>query len=100
MSRGRKSSLKLVLSDTEQQYLQRILRSSTVSNGHARRARAILMIATGQPITHIATMVGMAPRHVRRWGRRFLKDRRLQLNDLPRTGRPPIFSPRSSYSYC
>jgi len=114
MARGRKSSLKVALSDYEHQYLQKIVRSNTVPaclpvgtagrqavpNGQARRARSILMLAEGLPITHIATMVGMAPRHVRNWGRRFIKKRVLHLKDLPRTGRPPVFSPRSSHTYC
>ena len=82
------------------QYLQKIVRSNTVSNGQARRARTILMLAEGLTITHIATIVGMAPRHVRHWGRRFIKERVLELKDLPRTGRPSVFSPRSSHTYC
>ena len=100
MARGRKSLLKVALSDYEHQHLQKIVRSNTVPNGQARRARSILRLAEGLTITHIATMVGMAPRHVRNWGRRFLKERCLRLNDLPRSGRPPVFSPRSSHTYC
>ena len=100
MARGRKSLLKLVLSNDERSNLQRFLRSTTAPNGQVRRARAILLLEEKQPITHIARLVDMSPRHVRRWGRRFLKDRCFGLGDLPRSGRPPVFSPRSSYPRC
>ena len=100
MARGRKSSFAVVISNEERGYLERLLRSTTTPIGKARRARAILLLAGRKPITEIAAAVGMGRRHIYRWGERFIKDRCAGLVDLPRSGRPPVFSPRSSGSRC
>lgn len=91
----RRSPLSVVLSDDERYELAHIVRSSTSLNGHAQRARAILAFADGETIRRIALRLGMERRIVRKWIRRFVAERMDGLDDLPRSGRRPVFSPRS-----
>ena len=49
-------------------------RSTTISAGHARRGRIIVLIADGVPLSHIAETVGIARRFVYKWAQRFLQD--------------------------
>jgi hypothetical protein len=93
---GRKSPLLIGLEPTEQAELGHLVRSSTVPNGLAQRARIILQLAAGVSITQTARQVGVQRRIVRFWGQRFCQHRLPGLADLPRPGRPPGFSPRSS----
>ena len=91
--RGRKSLLKIVLSEQDGQELEHLVRSTSVRAGVARRARIVLELAAGARLVEIARQTGVTEQVVRFWGRRFLKQRLEGLHDLPRTGRPPVFSP-------
>ncbi len=93
--RGRKTALRVVLTAEEQRQLEQFLRSTTTSLGLARRCRAILEVAGGLPLVHVARLVDLAEKHVRKWVQRFLKDRLNGLRDRPGRGRKPVFSPRS-----
>ena len=62
--------------------------------GLVRRARMILLVADGATLIGTARQVGVTEPIVRRWCGRFLQDRLAGLNDRPRSGRPPVFSPR------
>ena len=47
MARGRKSSLRMVLSAAEHQTLERWQRSTTLAAGLVRRGKIILLVAAG-----------------------------------------------------
>lgn len=72
----------------------------TVRAGSARaahrdvvRARIILAAADGVANARIAADLGLHVDTVRKWRRRFWQRRLPGLDDLPRSGRPPLFSP-------
>jgi hypothetical protein len=92
--RGRKTSLRVVLTPLERAELEQRLRFRSTSLGTARRCRAILAIADGRPLVEIARLVDLTEKHVRKWVQRFLKDRLAGLRDRPGRGRKPVFSPR------
>jgi hypothetical protein len=92
--RGRKKSFSLQLTENQRAELQRWQRSSTLPVGLVRRARLILLLDQGQPVGTAAATAGLAPKNARKWIRRFLEHGPAGLNDRPRTGRPPVFSPR------
>jgi Winged helix-turn helix len=93
--RGRKTSLRVFLTEEERSLLEHRLRSMTSSLGLARRCRAILGVADGLPLVEVARLVDLTEKHVRKWVQRFLKDRLEGLRDRPGRGRKPVFSPRS-----
>jgi len=74
MVRGRKTSFNIRLTSQERQTLLAWQRATTVSAGLARRARIILLLAHGVPITDIAMTVGMSRRHVYKWIHRFVQE--------------------------
>ena len=92
--RGRKTSLRIVLTAEERIELQRRLRCTTTPAGLARRSRVILGVAEGLALVQVARLVGMTEKHVRKWTRRFLERRLEGLHDRPGRGRKPVFSPR------
>jgi helix-turn-helix protein len=89
MARGRKTSLTLTLTPAERQTLLAWQRASTLSAGLVRRARMILLVAEGMPITDIAALVGISRRFVYKWVRRFHEQRLEGLADKPGRGRVP-----------
>ncbi len=92
--RGRKTSLRVILTSEERRELERWLRSTMTRAGLARRCRVILGVADGLPLVEVARLVGMTEKHVRKWTTRFLKGRLEGLQDRPGRGRKPVFSPR------
>ena len=93
--RGRKTSLRVVLTTLERAELEQRLRFMSTSLGLARRCRAILGVADGLPLVEVARLVDLTEKHVRKGVQRFLKDRLEGLRDRPGRGRKPVFSPRS-----
>jgi hypothetical protein len=93
--RGRKRSFSLQLTEKQRAELLRWQRSSTLPVGWVRRARLILLLDQNQPVGAAAATAGLAPKNARKWVRRFLADGLAGLKDQQRTGRPPVFSPRS-----
>lgn len=91
--RGRPSRLKVEIDDTTRATLESWVRRQTIAAGLATRARALLLLADGQPYTHTAAHVGLAERHVRKWAKRFLAQGLDGLHDRPRPGRRPVFPP-------
>jgi transposase len=91
----RRSAMILKLTEDERARLVSLVRSPTALNGHAQRARAVLAFADGTPLKHIAGTVGVRRRIVSEWVRRFIERRFEGLDALPRSGRPPAFSPES-----
>jgi hypothetical protein len=93
--RGRKKTFSVQLNESQRAQLQHWLRSTTLSAGLARRARLLLLLE--QPNTTLkqaAQTAGLAPRHARKWVQRFLARGLDGLQDQPRPGRQPVFSPR------
>jgi transposase len=68
-------------------------RKTTAPAGVARRARVVLLLASGYSGVEIAQKVGMSARHVHKWGQRFRERGVPGLEDQPRPGRQPKFSP-------
>jgi hypothetical protein len=92
--RGRKSALRVVLTQEEHDQLRKHLRCLSTSLGLARRCRAILEVAEGTPLVAVARLVGLTEKHVRKWVQRFLQSGLAGLHDRPGRGRKPVFSPR------
>lgn len=95
MARGRKSSLRIVLSPEDRQTLEQWQRSTTIAAGLARRGKIILLLAAGHSQSHVAQAVGIQRTVVRKWARRFLAQRLAGLADAPGRGAQGVFSPRS-----
>lgn len=91
--RGPRSSLVVALSTIERTELEAIVRRTTAAAGLVQRARTVLSLAAGASLTETARVVGVDRRIVRKWGRRYARDRLRGLKDEPRPGRPPVFSP-------
>jgi DNA invertase Pin-like site-specific DNA recombinase len=89
MPRGRKTALTIHLTADERQTLLAWQRSRTIAVGQARRARIILLLADGVPISHIARTVGISRRFVYKWVRRFQQEGLEGLTDKPGRGRRP-----------
>lgn len=89
----RSSPLCFELSADERSTLEHWLRCTTVSNGLAQRIRVVLRFVAGHGIRQIARELGLARNTVKLWLHRFLKKRMDGFDDLPRSGRPVVFSP-------
>src|SRR5262245_31181304 len=85
---------RLSLSRRERRALAELLRAGRTGLWRAMRARAVLLAAAGKAVSEIARMVGRDRKWVRHWLARFARDRLAGLQDAPRSGRPPKFSPR------
>ena len=86
MARGRKTSLTIRLTPAQRHTLLAWQRATTISAGWARRARIILLVAEGMPITAIAATVGISRRFVYKWVQRFQERGLAGLADKPRPG--------------
>lgn len=75
--------------------LEAMLRWPTLAAGLARRARAILLLAEGYSVSEVGRKVSMQRRHLYKWIDRFRQQGIAGLSDGKRTGRLPVFSPRS-----
>ena len=93
MARGRKSSLRMVLSPEDRQTLEQWHRSTTIAAGLARRGKIILLLAAGHSHSQVAQAVGIHRTVVRKWARRFLAQRLDGLADAPGRGAKGDFSP-------
>lgn len=95
--RGRKSTLIVRMDDNCRETLQGWLRCQKTPVGLAKRAWAMLLLADKQSFVGAARQVGLAERHVRKWAKRFVQHGVAGLQDKPRPGRKPVFSPRSRH---
>jgi transposase-like protein len=75
--------------------LEAWLRRQTIPAGLAKRARAILLLSEGKHVSETARLVGLQRRHLYKWIERFREQGVSGLHDGQRSGRPPVFSPRS-----
>jgi transposase len=78
----------LVLGDEDRATLESWTRSTTVSAGHAERARIILAVAGGAGTTETSRLLGVSRPTVIKWRDRFAAEGVGGLNDEPRSGRP------------
>src|SRR4051794_40468982 len=78
----------VALSEHERSTLESWTRSSTISAGHAERARIVLAIADGVGTSATASLVGVSRPTVIKWRDRFAVRGLAGLDDEPRSGRP------------
>jgi transposase/transposase-like protein len=80
----------LILTEQEQETLQRWARRAKSSQALALRSRVVLACAGPEvpAVVQVARQMGIAPDTVRKWRRRFLAGRLDGLVDEPRPGRP------------
>lgn len=91
--RGRKLSFSVVLSVEEREELERRCRMTTLPVGEWKRASAILLLDAKTTEKETSDRCGLGIRIVRKWGRRFEKERLAGLKDRPGRGRKPLFPP-------
>jgi hypothetical protein len=91
--RGRKTDYPITLTDEQQKHLQQLVKARNTPQGRARRARILLLAAEHPDWTNdqIAAEVHCVEKTVRTWRKRWCKGQ--SLDDLPRSGRPRVFSP-------
>ena len=92
---GRISNIRIELTCEQQDVLNSWLRKSTTPTGLAKRARAVLMLASGESFYKTSDYVGMGERHIRKWAKRFIDKGIDGLYDAKRPGRPRFFPPSS-----
>jgi CRP-like cAMP-binding protein len=85
MMRGRKSALRVELTQEQSLALQTLARRNSLPHGLARRVRAMLLLAEGRfSITQIAALVGVSRRHIYKWAQRFHAEGMVGLRDQRR----------------
>jgi hypothetical protein len=89
----RTSPYQITLTDSERVTLEEIARKYTSPYFNVVRAKAILMAARGLRNDQIAQRVSLPRQIVSKWRKRFFEERLEGLENLPRSGRPPSFSP-------
>jgi transposase len=82
-----------MLSAEERAELQHIARSWSRPYGHVMRAKVVLLAADGMENAAIAKKLDLPPQLVTKWRKRYYEEGMEGLEDRPRTGRPPGFSP-------
>jgi transposase-like protein len=70
-------------------------RAHTAPYWEVVRARIVLLAAEGASNKQIARRLDTTPQTVCKWRKRFYEEGLSGLEDRPRSGRPPLFSPRS-----
>src|SRR5690349_21151530 len=91
--RGRHSPIQINLHSEQRAELEHWVRCTNKPAGQVRRAKVILLLADGRRFSEVQRQTGMRPPHARKWAKRFLQHGLHGLEDLPRPGRKPVFSP-------
>jgi transposase len=89
----RRSPYRIDLGDGERAVLESLARSYTLPYWQVIRAKMVLMAADGLRDDQIAARLGCGRDVVSQWRKRFCEQRLAGLEDRPRRGRPPAFSP-------
>ena len=89
----RPSPYQITLTSSEKSTLESIARQYTSPYYQVVRAKIILMAARGLRNDQIAAQVLLPRQIVSKWRKRFFEERLQGLESLPRSGRPPSFSP-------
>jgi transposase len=82
------------LTTKEEKILAKWVRGGKIEHRLCFRARIILLASEGKSNTEIAKISKCARKTVVKWRNRFIERRLDGLRDLPRAGRPPIFTPK------
>ena len=89
----RQSPYTITLSHTERSALENIARKYTSPYYQVVRAKVILLAAQGLDNDQIGSQVSLPRQIVSKWRKRFFEERLAGLENLPRSGRLPSFSP-------
>ena len=89
----RKSPYLVVLGKDERKVLEERARSYTLPYRDVVRARAILYAAQGMENKEIAERLDMRREIVSKWRKRYFEEGLPGLEERPRGGRSPLFSP-------
>jgi len=89
----RHSPYAITLSSTEKNALESLARKYTSPYYQVVRAKVILLAAQGLDNDQIGSQVSLPRQIVSKWRKRFFEERLAGLENLPRSGRPPSFSP-------
>jgi transposase len=84
----------IVLDAVARAELERLQRMPSVPSGLSRRARVVLLMAKNLPGVEVAQMTGYTTVQISRLRRRFATEGLAGLEDKPRSGRPPVITPR------
>jgi transposase len=89
----RKSPYSIHLTEKERRQLEQQARKYTSSYIAVIRAKAILLAGEGLDNKQIGERLQLPRQIVSKWRKRFFEERLAGLEDRPRSGRPPSFSP-------
>ncbi len=89
----RYSPYPIVLTEHERTALEDMARKYTSQYFQVVRAKAILLAAKGLRNDQIAQRVSLPRQSISKWRKRFFEERLDGLDNLPRSGRPPVFPP-------
>lgn len=89
----RRSPYTILLSREEMEHLEALASRYTAPYFQVVRARIVLYAALGLENQEIAARLELPRQVVSKWRKRFYKRRLDGLEDEPRSGRPPGFSP-------
>ena len=89
----RESPYRILLTTEEKQHLETIARKYTSPYFEVIRAKIILLAAQGLDNKTIGQRLEVPRQVVSKWRKRFFHKRWEGLQDEPRRGRPPAFSP-------
>jgi len=94
----RVSPYEIVLSDAERTELESIVGRYTLPYFRVVRAKIVLLAAEGVQNTQIAQRLDIRREIVCKWRKRFYERGLSGLEEEPRSGRPPAFSPSGGRS--
>ena len=89
----RSSPYTITLNSSERSVLETVARKYTSPYYQVVRAKVILLAAEGLDNDQIGSLVSLPRQIVSKWRKRFFEERLAGLENLPRSGRPPSFSP-------
>ena len=87
------SPYRIKLADDERTILQKRSRTHTAPYWEVVRAKIVLLASEGIPNKEIAARLDTSAQVVSKWRKRFYEEDLAGLEDRPRSGRPPTFSP-------
>lgn len=83
------------LTDEEARGIAKLVRSQTASVRLVQRAKIVQVASQGKTIAEITAELGCASNVVRKWFKRFSEQGLAGLNDAPRSGAPPRYTPEN-----
>jgi transposase len=89
------SPYRIELADEQRAVLEKRARTHTSPYWEVVRAKIVLLAAEGIANKEIAARLDTSPQVACKWRKRFYEEGLTGLEDRPRSGRPPSFSPRS-----